>query len=491
MVWDGDITSRFGLGFAGLVFAFAQIPVWIAGAIPFGAVRRLTGSRGFSSPWSASFSGSVTGLMTIPFGVAMSRIFDIDGSSAPVGIELTQTIEDGWTFYALAGAIAGLAYWLLEFSSGPSRLIALIGDARPIHRTKGLISRRVAAAIVAVAAIVILVPVARWSWSPHVSQSSGTLDVTFMREWPTKDRVGFIAWSSDPSRLTSLSGNVIAVQDERGRPEWEKTFPNARASGAVANDRVIVVPDLNRHAVFSAIDLKTGEIFHLEPDPMPGAESWAGAAVKLAMSPDGSRLAVAYRLPAQPVSVYDTHDWHRLSIMQAVPKGRTGSSAIAFSNDGRLLAFGSGRDLVIADAQSGRTLYSIATSPNSIVFSPGNDMVAVETFAPVRLGMAFRIEVFRIADGTKIASHPSSGKEALVWDPLGRFLGFAAGADTVRLWNPSTAEGSGVTLHVRPSPRYLAMSPDARCLAVGNGDFISLFGVAEQVAPVQGHQACG
>jgi len=118
-------------------------------------------------------------------------------------------------------------------------------------------------------------------------------------------------------------------------------------------------------------------------------------------------------------------------------------------------------------------------------------MVAVETFAPVRLGMAFRIEVFRIADGTKIASHPSSGKEALVWDPLGRFLGFADGADTVRLWNPSTAGDGGVTLHVRPSPRYLAMSPDARCLAVGNGDFISLFGVAEQVAPVQGHQACG
>ena len=492
MIWSGDIISRFRLGIAGVLLAIALIPLWIAVAIPFAVVRKLSGSRGFSSPWRATFWGSVTGLLTLPFGVEMSRIFDFEGSYPPFGTDLTRTIEYHWPFYALAGAIAGLVYWAIEFSSGPSRLIALISDTRPIYRTKGRISRRVGAAIAGIAVLGILLPIARWWWSPHISTSPSTrVEVTFIREWPTKGWVGFVGWSQYPSRLTSLSGGVIAVQNERGRPEWEKKFPNIKAWDAATNDREIVVPDdSNSLAAFSAIDLKTGEVLHQEADPTPGAGGLVGTAVKLAMSPDGSRLAVAYGTPrpGQPVSLYDTHDWHRLSTMEAVPQGQLGSQAIAFSNDGRLLAFDTGRDLVIADAQSGRTLHSIAVSAISVAFSPGSDMAAVETAGSVR-----SIEVFRIADGVKLAFHPtdaSLGSRALIWDSLGRFIGFINGADTIGLWDPSTADGSNVTLHVRPSPGYLAISSDARCLAVANGDFISLFQLAGQVGSTKDNQAC-
>ncbi len=493
MVWSGSIISRFHLGFAGALIAIALIPLWIAVAIPFAVVRKLSGSRGFSSPWRAIVWGSITGLSAIPFGVGMSRIADFEESYPQFGTDLTQTAEYHWPFYALAGAIAGLVYWAIEFSPGPSTLIALITDTSPIYRTKGLISRRVGAVIAGVAAVGILLPIAQWWWSPHISQTSpgAGAEVTFIREWSTRDWVGFVAWSQNPSRLTSLSGGAIAVQNERGGQEWEKKFPNIKAWGAAANDREIIVPDdLNSHAAFSAINLETGEVVHQEPDPVPGAGGLAGAAVKLAMSPDGSRLAVAYDTPRprQPVSVLDTSDWHRLSTMDAVPQGYFGSQAVSFSNDGSLLAFGTGQNLVIADAHSGQTLHSIDIWPLSIAFSPGNDMVAVETGGSMK-----SIEIFRVADGMRLASHPRgtiSGTRALVWDPLGRFIGFVDGDDTVRLWNPFTADGHDVILHVRPSPGYLALSPDAHCLAVGNGDFISLFQLAQQAAFVKNHQAC-
>jgi hypothetical protein len=427
----------------------------------------------------------------------MSRIFDFEGTYPAFAVDLAQAFTLRWPLFAAAGSVGGLTYWVIEFSSIPSAIMTLFTDSRPVRWTGNLLSRRLIATIVMVTAVGISVPAAQWWWRPHVRQASMVPKVEFAREWPTKDWVGFIGWSPKPSKLTSLSGGVVAVQNQEGVVEWERKFSNVRAWGAVANDREIVVPDdLNSRTAFSVISLETGEVTHQEPDPAPGAAGMAGFAVKLAMSPDGSRLAVAYGSPrvGQPVSIYATQDWHRLSTIKAASDGQLGSGYITFSADGTRVAFGNGQNFIIADSRTGAVLQQIPIIVDSLAFSASGDMVAAWTtrFSPSRVLQAVRI--YRVADGMEIASHAAQSSiigSPLVWDLQGRFIAFIDGGDTIRLWNPSASSGNDLTISVRPNPGYVAMSPDGRCLAVGNGNFISLFRVMAGSAEAQNVVACG
>lgn len=481
MIWTGDVVSRFRLGFFLILHAIAIIPLWIACAVPFAIVRHICGPQRLASPWVATGFGALTGLVAMPFAIEVRRLFDFEGISPPYAVDLVQTIGQHGALAALAGASAGLTYWIVEFS----RPIWTLPQAEGLENGTGHArSRRAVTILAAAVAIAALVPLARWWWSPHVTQNLSTTRVTYLREWSTPSWVRFVGWLPSEPGVVSLYQGAIAVDDDHGRPVSEHAFTEMGLSGTVSGGQYIVIPALySRSTAFSVFDLSRGAVVHEEPDPAPGAGS-PGGAVRLAMTPDGARLAVAYFGPrkGQGVRVYDARDWRLVSTMDAVPAG-AGAITVAISQDGRLLAFGSGIEFVIADATTGKTIRTLKVSSEMLAFSPQDDRIAVQS--PNR----DTIDIIRIADGTTVASYklPTHWFDAahrtrslwfghtLVWDRLDRFVAFDDGGASVVLWNSAKAADDSVSLELRPGNSHVAVSPDGTRLAVGNGDAVSLF----------------
>ncbi len=480
MFATGDYLSRFDTGYFALLSCLVIVPLWILVAVPFGVVRALAGASGFAGPLRATCLGSGLGLTTLPAGVGIGCVVEIDNPH-PFLPELTQAIHGQWHLYAIAGAVAGLTYWAVEFSPAPSAIHSFVTDTAPLRGTRGRVSRRLAAWLAAAVVSCAALPLARWWWRPHVHEAASGPTAAFVREWPTGGQASFVAWVSGRSRLVSLSNaTTVTVWAADGHVEWEKRFPGVEIFDAVANDvELVVAGSMTDHAAFLAIDLAMGEITHREPDPAPGAAGQAGITVNLAMSPDGTSFAVSYSAPrsSQPVSVYDTRTWQRKSKVDFAGDARLGSHTPAFSANGRYLAFGSARTLVVADATTEAVVRTLPVSPYGIAFSPKGDLVAVVASIPGGIADR-RIEVYDLADGRIVASHAMSAaldRSSLAWDPQGRFVAFIDAGDRVRLWDPQSAGDNGATIDARSRPRSFAISHDGSCLAVANGDHVSLF----------------
>ena len=481
MVWSGQVVSRFRLGFVLVLYSIGIIPLWIACAIPFAVVRHICGPQRLASSWVATALGALTGLVAIPCTIEVRRFFDFEGVSPPYAADLLLTIWRHGVLHALGGAAAGLTYSLVEFPGARRTLPQGEGPGMVTGRAR---ARRGIVLLAAMIAIAATVPLPKWWWSPHVTHSLSTSRVTFLREWSAPGESRFVGWLPNGRGIVSLYQGAIAVDDDHGRRVSDREFAAMNLSGMVSGGQDVVIPaDYSRKTAFTVFDLVRGIVVHEEPDPAPGP-GVAGSAVRLAMTPDGSRLAVAYFGPrkVQGVRVYDPRDWRLVSTMDTVP-ARAGTLVIAISQNGRLLAFDSGIEVVIADVTTGKTIRALKINPHMLAFSPQGDRVAVQS--PDRDA----IDIIRVADGATIASykvptHWMGGNykersmwfgKMLVWDPFNRFVAFDDGGANVILWNPAKSQGDFAALQVRPENIHAAVSPDGTRLVVGNGDAVSLF----------------
>jgi WD40 repeat protein/beta-lactamase regulating signal transducer with metallopeptidase domain len=181
-----------------------------------------------------------------------------------------------------------------------------------------------------------------------------------------------------------------------------------------------------------------------------------------ALSPDGSRLAVA---DGPRVVVWDL-------AAQRVLFSLTGHAeavnAVTFSPDGsRIATAGNDAIAVLWDAADGRRLHTLAGQGNWLLaaaFSPDGKTLATA-------GYDKTIRLWDVATGefrVSWAGH-AGGVRALAFSPDGKVLATGGADNEVRIWDVAR----GVTVHVKrhtAAVRVVAFSPDGSRLASGSED---------------------
>ena len=186
---------------------------------------------------------------------------------------------------------------------------------------------------------------------------------------------------------------------------------------------------------------------------------------KLALSPDGQRLASLWRR-SQSINVFDANTGEPLYELW----GHGGDvRSIAFAPAGQTLASAS-RDETIRfwDAQTGahtNTLAGHTSSVESLAFSPdGQTLVSGDADGTIRLWNA--------TTGARLGTltEETAGFHNLVYSPDGQVLASARDDDTIQLLNPTTGEDKN-TLSGHEGHIYsIAFSPDSKVLASASAD---------------------
>jgi WD40 repeat protein len=177
-----------------------------------------------------------------------------------------------------------------------------------------------------------------------------------------------------------------------------------------------------------------------------------GPVMTLVWSSDGTKLAAGSI--GQPVTVpAPLIPPMRLA---NIPDRSTGTSDIAFSPDGSMIAFGSHGTAGVNRPPTG-----------PLEFVPLNN-------SPLRL--------FKIDDGARVAEYgePPPLRGGLAWSPDGRFILFVTEQRTLHVWSPFETENSERTANLSHTGdvRTIALSPDGARLAVGVGQNVRVYQIA-------------
>ena len=189
--------------------------------------------------------------------------------------------------------------------------------------------------------------------------------------------------------------------------------------------------------------------------------------IRLAMSPDGRRLASISESPEG--ILWDLEAHKPLSKFRIVGT----LSSIAFSPDSKTLAVGSQFGAAkLFDAATGRELatlqrFELATDwTEALAFSPDSKLVAVCS----QMG---NVQVWEVASGrlhAAFSSHDSGGCCAFAFSPDSRTLATAGHDATVKFWDVVTGQ-ERCTLKGHQGPiRSLVFTPDASFLITGSDD---------------------
>ena len=340
-------------------------------------------------------------------------------------------------------------------------------------------------------------PQIAWGPDAHVPP------ISLEREWKALDDFAqSIKWSPDGTRLISVSsfGKWLNVQDLDGNVEQKTQLPIPFTYHLVINPQTIVMHgNLESDIAFSVIRLGSNDIVFQERMPAGIDLHKAHMAIHFSLSADGRILAVAYGgfLPGQPMSLYDTQNWRKLTVISLPPIYNAGVGPIAFSRDRDQIAFGASKRLVVVDALLGTVISEISVAPGfstGASFSPDGRMIAtlVTTPSDVNPGRStsLGIRIVQLSDQTVIGSHPpppiaeAECKEegqrcgwnmGLRWHPSGRFVAFEDDLYRVTLWNPFIPKAPDATIGLRYLDGELEFSPDGSRLVVSDSNLIRIF----------------
>jgi hypothetical protein len=462
---------------------------------PFVGMRALLGAAVMASPAGAGFVGVLTAMLT---GLLLVLI-----AGGIKGIFLSIILLG---VVVPVGAVAGIAYWLVEFSPVPALFAAGLTDRRPTPWTGGLLSRRLSYGLGAIAAITVTALAAVWFTRP-------TIDLSHAEGMPrierlatlTFDRSAFVmAWSKDGATLAPVprSPAMNRMESEnfadraRVHPpgEWlELTRPFPARSIGAASHAIVFEGDIrpNPPRLFSVIDVTTGDVVHVEPDPDRGL---GPPELPAAVSADGKILAFtrARTGPGSVISIFLTNDWTHRTLPAGIPPARDRLWAMALSGDGHVLAIRSERAIdIIAlnDARNDARPPRVVTgSASAIALDFDGSLIAVQDGEnDYGNGMrSRRIRVIQISDGREQGETTAHGPilDMLRWDPRGRFLVFASTDSSywrtnwqIHLWRPLLGETREIILRGMPMPEAIAFSPDGKRLAIKSEKEVALFGL--------------
>ncbi|MEU4820718.1 serine/threonine-protein kinase [Actinomadura sp. NPDC023710] len=205
-------------------------------------------------------------------------------------------------------------------------------------------------------------------------------------------------------------------------------------------------------------------MFDFSDDPAPVSD--------VAFSPAGDRLAAT----GSHLKVWDTESRKEVSGL-TFDKANI-MSFIAFSGDGRLLAF-TERDLVrVLDVSSrkvvGQPLRGHTVQITEAVMSPDG-----RTLATGGADMTVRLwDVRRAAPLGEIVPASDHAPQGLAFSGDGRLLASVGNDTTARLWDVAGRKEVGKPISLPSKASAVAFSPDGKVLAVGGDEKVWLYDVA-------------
>jgi WD40 repeat protein len=276
------------------------------------------------------------------------------------------------------------------------------------------------------------------------------------------------------------------VETIEGDVKEEHTVPYVQIYHEILSTHEVITQTLQRDVSFQAVDLRDGRVLLHGDTPLPHDPSGIVAVPRFATNGDRSVVAVGFGPPRsnEPVTFYDTRTWRPLGTLALPPPGPSRFWSMGLSNDGTRLAYNAEDAVMVVDVASGSVLGRFPMrSADTFAFSPDGSMLAVaergsaEGHASKRW-IAVALHVFRLSDGVEVArrEQPRDGSvRSIAWDPRGRFLAFLDG-ETVHLWKPPAREATDVTIRLKSEiVGGMAISPDGKHLAVGDGYAIDVF----------------
>ncbi len=196
----------------------------------------------------------------------------------------------------------------------------------------------------------------------------------------------------------------------------------------------------------------------------------------LAFSPDGRRFASVgggfdsrgMALPGE-VKVWDAADGQELLHITGKTATRWDQAvnAVAFSLDGRRLAFADGQTVRVCAAATGQELQSMGRHQglvNCVAYSPDGRRLASGSLEGT-------VKVWDAGTGQEtLAFHHVEGILNLAFSPDGRRLAAAAGNNMVKVWDLTTGREALVLRGHTETVSSVAFSPDGWRLASGSSD---------------------
>jgi WD40 repeat protein/tetratricopeptide (TPR) repeat protein len=235
-------------------------------------------------------------------------------------------------------------------------------------------------------------------------------------------------------------------------------------------------------------DLETGKERLRIPDQ-------GGYVTRVAVSPDGRFLAVAWRAPgpgAVMALLKGKTPTGRVSLFEPLTGKKlrelTGAGEtvhdLAFSPDGQTLAAacddGKVRFWGPATGRAGRVLAGHQEKPRALAFSPdGRRLVTVSA----GLAGGGELKVWDVQTGKEVFAVEDAGGNAVAWSPDGALLAVAGVTRTVRLFDAARGKLRHTLAGHADAVHDVAFSPDGRVLASAGADrTVRLWGPAAGTA---------
>jgi hypothetical protein len=308
-----------------------------------------------------------------------------------------------------------------------------------------------------------------------------------------------------PMRLANVFGMLITIWRLDGRVDQqirrtEAFFVRNDTFAFVGGNRLLATPPVEDKNAFALFDVDTGELVREIPGLHPGRQRTVNGAKVLVASPDQTLLAVIFgRAIEQNAIVYSTQDWNKLADLPDGPHTQPRRPEIAaFSRDGKLIAIGGpSRYASVYDTSTWHLVREVDAFPDrspgtsDIAFSPDGSMVALGSrgnagvnrlpsgrleFVPLNNSP---VRIFRIDDGTRIAEYgkPAPLRGGLAWSPDGRFVAFITDRRILHIWSPLGRETPERTTELSRTGEagVFALSPDGAMLAVGIGQNVRMY----------------